>query len=196
MSYGQWVKVSIKWPFKVMLDKITDEMLERLESQLSDTIAFISHFIAQAEDDSNKLFLPCLRWVSNNSIFHVYGFSRFLSNWLDCEERAETSHNIGSELLCCARLARKNDHDLFARFVSGFYKATNSESAAVHYFEKTDLIQTLLDSLNLENGHCQTLIGQGIRFIWLILVGCSWQYFTPTISRQVTLHREFPWWHW
>ena len=48
--------------------------------------------------------------------------SRFLSNWLDCEERAETSHNIGSELLCCARLARKNDHDLFARFVSGFYK--------------------------------------------------------------------------
>ena len=88
-----------------------------------------------------------------------------MSNWLDCEERAETSHNIGSELLCCARLARKNDHDLFARFVSGFYKATNSESAAVHYFEKTDLIQTLLDSLNLENGHCQTLIGQGIRFM-------------------------------
>ena len=68
-------------------------------------------------------------------------------------------------MLCCARLARKNDHDLFARFVSGFYKATNSESAAVHYFEKTDLIQTLLDSLNLENAHCQTLIGQGIEFM-------------------------------
>ena len=68
-------------------------------------------------------------------------------------------------MLCCARLARKNDHDLFARFISGFYKATNSESAAVHYFEKTDLIQTLLDSLNLENAHCQTLIGQGIRFM-------------------------------
>ena len=44
-----------------MLDKITDEMLERLESQLSDTIAFISHYIAQSEDDANKLFLPCLR---------------------------------------------------------------------------------------------------------------------------------------
>ena len=44
-------------------------------------------------------------------------------------------------------------------------KATNSESAAVHYFEKTDLIQTLLDSLNLENSHCQTLIGQGIKFM-------------------------------
>ena len=67
--------------------------------------------------------------------------------------------------MCCARLARKNDHDLFARFVSGFYKATNSETAAVHYFEKTDLIQTLLDSLNLENKHCQTLIGQGTRFL-------------------------------
>ena len=63
--------------------------------------------------------------------------------------------------MCCARLARKNDHDLFARFISGFYKATNSETAAVHYFEKTDLIQTLLDSLNLEHAHCQTLIGQG-----------------------------------
>ena len=52
-----------------MLDKITDEMLERLESQLSDTIAFISHFIAQSEDDSNKLFLPCLRYTKTRNIF-------------------------------------------------------------------------------------------------------------------------------
>merc|ERR1719454_423050 len=52
------------------------------------------------------------------------------------------------------------DQDLFARFISGFYKATNGQEAAVHYFEKTDLIKTLVDSLQLENKHCQTLIGQ------------------------------------
>ena len=46
---------------KVMLDKITDEMLERLESQLSDTVAFITHFIAHGEDNSKNIFMPCMR---------------------------------------------------------------------------------------------------------------------------------------
>ena len=47
-------------------------MLERLESQLSDLLAFLANFIAGSEDKTSELFEPLLH---------------FLATWLDCEER-------------------------------------------------------------------------------------------------------------
>ena len=60
---------------KVMLNKMTDDMLERLESQLADTIAFVATFIATADNTEKATFHPCLK---------------FLANWLECEDRAVT----------------------------------------------------------------------------------------------------------
>ena len=49
---------------QVMLTKMTDEMLERLESQLSDTIAFVATYISSADDMQKTSFHPCLKVVS------------------------------------------------------------------------------------------------------------------------------------
>ena len=54
---------------------MTDDMLERLESQLADTIAFVATFIATADNTEKATFHPCLK---------------FLANWLECEDRAVT----------------------------------------------------------------------------------------------------------
>ena len=86
------------------------------ESQLSDTIAFVATYISSAEDMSKVSFHPTLK---------------FLANWLETEERAVTSHQIGSELVTCAKAAQSlADKELFARFLAGFYKATNDEQPA------------------------------------------------------------------
>ena len=122
-----------------MLSKLTDDMLERLESQLADTIAFIATYIATADKDK-ATFHPCLK---------------FLANWLECEDRAITSHQIGVELVSCARASRAlNDLDLLGRFLSGFYKATNGEESAVAYFTKTELIELVLSAMALSNKAC------------------------------------------
>jgi len=116
---------------------MTDDMLERLESQLADTIAFVATFIATADNTEKATFHPCLK---------------FLANWLECEDRAVTSHQIGTELISCARAALAlGDLDLLGRFLSGFYKATNDEASAVAYFTKTELIELVLSALTLSN---------------------------------------------
>ena len=86
------------------------------ESQLSDTIAFVATYISSAEDSSKVSFHPTLK---------------FLANWLETEERAVTSHQIGSELVTCAKAAQSlGDNELFGRFLAGFYRATNDEQPA------------------------------------------------------------------
>ena len=83
---------------------------------MSDTIAFVATYISSAEDTSKVSFHPTLK---------------FLANWLETEERAVTSHQIGSELVTCAKAAQSlADKELFARFLAGFYKATNDEQPA------------------------------------------------------------------
>ena len=65
------------------------------------------------------------------------------------------SHQIGTELISCARAALAlGDLDLLGRFLSGFYKATNDEASAVAYFTKTELIELVLSALTLSNKAC------------------------------------------
>ena len=47
--------------------------------------------------------------------------------------------------------------ELYSRFISGFYKATNGEEAASHYFTKTELIPSILENFD---SNASDLIGQ------------------------------------
>ena len=141
-------------------------MLERLETELSSLISFVANTIPQMADNEfygsvatereeiieiDSIILPCLC---------------FLTNWLSCEERAETSYNIGTDLIACSKIAygritQSNEiwNDVYIRFISGFYKATNGETSAAHYFGKTDLIESILAN-NPKTLQSNDLIGQ------------------------------------
>ena len=125
-----------------MLDRLTDEMLERLEIELSGLISFLSNYIPEMTSslDGDDV-------IDESSIILIL---YFLSDWLNNEERAELSFNIGNELILTSGFVLEKFQnstsgsspwgDIWSRFISGFYKSTNGEQAATYYFIKTNLI--------------------------------------------------------
>ena len=83
-----------------------------------------------AEDNTSETFHPCLA---------------FLAGWLDSEQRAVTSHQIGAQLVTCAKAALSlGDNALFARFLAGFYKGSSFElsiRAKVHFMSFKEFLK-------------------------------------------------------
>lgn len=109
---------------QVILSKLTNEMIERIEKQMTELVAVLSG----------------VQHFSSNDLI-ILAVTKFLASWLQCESRAATSHGIAENLIGLARLARKNEEwDVVGFLLSGFYKATDSEDGAKIYFsDKVDL---------------------------------------------------------
>lgn len=108
---------------QVLLSKLTAEVLERLETQITALVAVLSG-VLHFSDDEDIILATC----------------KFLSNWLQCEMRAISSHAIAENLIELATYSKDKDLEIYGAFLSGFYKGTDSEDGAKAYFEKTELI--------------------------------------------------------
>ena len=109
---------------QVLLTKVTNDLLERLESQLTALVAVLSGVLQFSK--SNEITLATCK---------------FLASWLQCEMRAVTSHAIAENLLQLCLFVKERDVNIFGAFLSGFFKATDSEKGAFTYFESTELVK-------------------------------------------------------
>ena len=109
---------------QVLLKKVTNDILERLESQITALVAVLSG-VLQFSKSNDTILATC----------------KFLSNWLQCEMRAITSHAIAENLINLCLFTKEKNSLIYGAFLSGFYKATDSEDGASTYFEKTELVR-------------------------------------------------------
>ena len=120
---------------QVMLTKVTSEILERLENQVTELVAVLS----------------ALKTVEVQSEFVILAACKFLTNWLSCELRAQSAHMIALNLTQLAQFAKDKDGDIYCAFLWGFYKATDLEKAAEKFYFETELINMCRENLMQNN---------------------------------------------
>ena len=116
---------------QVMLKKVTSEILERLENQVTELVAVLS----------------AIKTVEVESEFVILAACKFLTNWMSCELRAQTAHMIAENLTELADFAKEKNEDIYIAFLWGFYKATDLEKAAEKFYFETGLINMCKENL-------------------------------------------------
>ena len=116
---------------QVMLKKVTSEILERLENQVTELVAVLS----------------AIKTVEVESEFVILAACKFLTNWMSCELRAQTAHMIAENLTELADFTKEKNEDIYIAFLWGFYKATDLEKAAEKFYFETGLINMCKENL-------------------------------------------------